>query len=426
MSAPSTVATALASLLDTAPSWLPQVDHWEIAEDSNTWILSGQLAGDPREAEAFRLLAPMMERAPSAHSDDGRLVKVPFEWDGVTGQVWYLRPVDRYVVPERCATCATPLADAGNQFVRLGGRGAPVICVPCRDRMHEAWVREAAVRELGALPMPVGPEPQTDDRTKAPWGRGEDGRPLLPMGAHWTDVPEAVDRWVAKIQARVDEAKPGPWYRAPATELGVTPGTVRTRIDGYPRMVGQFTNVSPADLEMVLYAGSDLRWCLEMIAKFRARVAELEAKLAEYERPADEDPIAYALTDQGDVPETALGQVQAILLAHYGELSRPDLAVGLLLTNLRAELEAAPRTVYRASHDSIPMGLYTTAAEARAHCEADERRSWMAGTTLSFDWIEDDGGAELVVTAGQNEESTTNYVVEALEVAAKYDAEADE
>lgn len=131
------------------------------------------------------------------------------------------------------------------------------------------------VGSADALPMPVGPE--ADDRAKAPWGRGEDGRPLLPMGAHWTDVPEAVDRRVAKVQARVDEAQPGPWYRAPATELGVAPGTVRTRVDGYPRMVGQFTNVSPADLELVLYAGSDLRWCLEMIAKFRARGAELEA-----------------------------------------------------------------------------------------------------------------------------------------------------
>src|SRR5690606_10319862 len=31
------------------------------------------------------------------------------------------------------------------------------------------------------------------------------------------------------------------------------------------------------------------------------RVAELEAELAEYERPADEDPIAYALTEHAEV-----------------------------------------------------------------------------------------------------------------------------
>lgn len=40
----------------------------------------------------------------------------------------------------------------------------------------------------------------------------------------------------------------------------------------------------------------------------RARVADLEGKLAEYERPVDEDPIAYALTEQAEdevfVPRT--------------------------------------------------------------------------------------------------------------------------
>jgi len=58
--------------------------------------------------------------------------------------------VERWVVPERCATCPTLLADVGNQFVRLGGHGAPVICVPCRDRMHERWIVTACpVPEAG-------------------------------------------------------------------------------------------------------------------------------------------------------------------------------------------------------------------------------------------------------------------------------------
>lgn len=34
-----------------------------------------------------------------------------------------------------------------------------------------------------------------------------------------------------------------------------------------------------------------------------ARLAELEARLAEYERPVDEDPIAYALTEQTAEPD---------------------------------------------------------------------------------------------------------------------------
>lgn len=132
---------------------------------------------------------------------------------------------------------------------------------------------EAAVRELGALPVPVG-----DDRAKAPWGRAEDGRPLLPMGAHWTDVPELVDREVAKIRGRLDRATSGHWYDASVTETWRAPGTVRTNVGGYQRTVGRVTNMSDADLELVLNAHDDLGWCLEMVAKFRARVAELEAE----------------------------------------------------------------------------------------------------------------------------------------------------
>ncbi|MFE6354323.1 hypothetical protein ACFVOO_15995 [Streptomyces rochei] len=331
MSAPSTIAAALASLLDTAPSWLPQVDHWEIAEDTDTWVLSGQLAGDLREAEAFRLLAPMMERAKTAHSDDGRLVKVPFEWDGVPGQVWYLRPVERYVVPERCATCPTLLAGAGNQFVRLGGRGAPVICVPCRDRMHEAWVREAAVRELGALPMPAGPEPQ-QPRT-------------------------VLDRARAVLGARL-----------PKDDLRLALGSV---ID-YATELKRQRNVFRDQRNNVVATNEQLLAKVEESGQARLR-AENDART---------------------------------------------------LTRQVAELEAAPRTVYRAAHDSIPMGLYTTAAEARKHCETELRREW---PNSLLDWIEDeeDAVAELVAENADGE-TPTGYVVEALEVAARYDAEADE
>lgn len=91
--------------------------------------------------------------------------------------------------------------------------------------------------------------------------------------------------------------------------------------------------------------------------------------------------------------------------------------------------EAPPLTVFRASHDSIVMGLYTTAAEARAHCVAEERCTWAKGAAPVFDWIEDeeDGVAELVTVDEDGEtETVTGYVVTALEVAAKYDEGADE
>ncbi|UJV43843.1 hypothetical protein [Streptomyces sp. AMCC400023] len=83
-----------------------------------------------------------------------------------------------------------------------------------------------------------------------------------------------------------------------------------------------------------------------------------------------------------------------------------------------------PLMVFRASHDSIVMGLYETAAAAREHCEALVRREMPDN---SLDWIEDeeDGVAELTAWVG-GEETTTGYVVEALEVASAYDPDADE
>lgn len=160
-------------------------------------------------------------------------------------------------------------------YALAGSCGCPEYLMASESELAAQGIAGSA----DALPMPVGPAAQASpvdaDRAKAPWGRSEDGRPLLPMGADWTDVPELVDRTVAGIQSRVDEAPSGHWYLAPA-EMGLAPGTVHTRVDGYQRTVGQFTNVLPAGLELVLHAHDDLSWCLEMLAKLRARVAELE------------------------------------------------------------------------------------------------------------------------------------------------------
>lgn len=136
------------------------------------------------------------------------------------------------------------------------------------------------VGSADVLPMPVGPQPLVDDdRAKAPWGRDENGRPLLGPCAHWTDVPELVDQELARLRGRVDQAQSGHWYVASDTEAWRSAGTVRTNVDGYQRTVGRVTNMGPADLDLVLHAHDDLSWCLEMVAKFRARVAELEAEL---------------------------------------------------------------------------------------------------------------------------------------------------
>ncbi|MFI6530468.1 hypothetical protein [Streptomyces uncialis] len=114
------------------------------------------------------------------------------------------------------------------------------------------------------------------------------------------------------------------------------------------------------------------------------------------------------------------------------ESGRADEAVRQFLAGEQpiAEAENAPSaaeplTVYRASHDSIPMGLYTSRAAARAHCEAYVRRE--LGDTVFLGWVPDDDSEQAPeeLSAGHDIEPT-GYVVTPLEVAAAYDGEADE
>lgn len=87
-----------------------------------------------------------------------------------------------------------------------------------------------------------------------------------------------------------------------------------------------------------------------------------------------------------------------------------------------------PQFVYRAAYNDLPMGLYTTAAAARAHCEDSIRDELGRDRELTFAWLADESEpldpAELVVVVGPVE-TTTNYTVTALEVATAYDPEAD-
>ncbi|MEU0990470.1 hypothetical protein ABZ347_27840, partial [Streptomyces sp. NPDC005953] len=90
--------------------------------------------------------------------------------------------------------------------------------------------------------------------------------------------------------------------------------------------------------------------------------------------------------------------------------------------------EPADLTIYRASHDSIVMGLYQTPEEARRHCETVLRREY-EGATVEHWWPEpEDDEAELfehVTPKGFDTGRTwrTGYVVTALTVSAKYDEE---
>ncbi|MET7648337.1 hypothetical protein ABZS83_32895 [Streptomyces sp. NPDC005426] len=101
--------------------------------------------------------------------------------------------------------------------------------------------------------------------------------------------------------------------------------------------------------------------------------------------------------------------------------------------SLLASLPATPDTgltVYRAEHDSITCGLYTTAAAAQQHCEALISREYPASTTVLFQWCVDEDdqalpGIELDIEV-DGEHVSTGYAVTPLEVAAAYDPDADE
>ncbi|MGY6019529.1 hypothetical protein [Streptomyces spinosirectus] len=89
-----------------------------------------------------------------------------------------------------------------------------------------------------------------------------------------------------------------------------------------------------------------------------------------------------------------------------------------------AELEATPKTVYRAVEDSLPMGLYTTREAAQNHCEIALGRKL---PDWDFAWGEEaDGVQELELHADGKFNDWSGYVVTALEVAPVYDEEADE
>jgi hypothetical protein len=167
------------------------------------------------------------------------------------------------------------------------------------------------------------------------------------------------------------------------------------------------------------------------------RKAEELAKLAaRYPESSDAPVLAQLATTHATLALTAATVEQAANAAIAADINSLTFDQWYPLTHRptpekdtrEGESTPAEITIYRASHDSIVMGRYTTAAAARAHCEAEERRSWPKGTNLAFDWIEDeeDGVAELTVLAGQNEESATGYVVTPLTVASAYDEEADE
>ncbi|MFD4745012.1 hypothetical protein ACFWOS_06085 [Streptomyces rubiginosohelvolus] len=92
----------------------------------------------------------------------------------------------------------------------------------------------------------------------------------------------------------------------------------------------------------------------------------------------------------------------------------------------------APLTVYRAEHETIRVGHYTTEAAARRHCESLVSDEYPADRTLTYLWAglgdEDDDPEEpyeLVVQVDGGAQVFTGYVVVPLAVAVAYDPDAE-
>ncbi|WP_086710276.1 hypothetical protein [Streptomyces antimycoticus] len=368
-----TVAAVVASL--DGADWLPPTAHWEIATTDGVWGAHCEIAAGT-EAEASRILRAIAEARGSEVADDSRLVTVDFVYDEVPVRAWWLRPVKRWLVPEQCATCPTKLGGPGVSFVRLGaGREAPVVCVPCRDRMHRRWVGGDAARDAEVLSeaaeaadcLTREDSPNITTTLESAWYDGADAAVQL--------LHRMADE-AGKVTQPADFFQPGrtyaygqTGYRAPElTVLFWVEHVTRHPERGHLRAIG---------------------W---------SKTGEPGAKWQGYFQDEDQFEGWAAIAGDSD--------------AVQGKPAQP------------AEL-----TIYRASHESIVMGLYTTPAEARAHCVAEERRTWARSAAPVFDWIEDeeDGVAELVTVDEDGEtETITGYVVTALTVASEYDAEADE
>jgi hypothetical protein len=176
-----------------------------------------------------------------------------------------------------------------NDPIAYGPTGIPCGCgkdahsnlVPCRaDEMT------AAVAEHGAMPMPVGTADLTAEQRATIAELIGDAKPAT--GRLLEQLAQSVRDRLAHDHATQRED----WFCMNLTSfMGERMGPVLRRLlDAETRVAGleaerHSTNESLSD-------------AAEVLRRQTARITELEARLAEYERPADEDPIAFTLTEQ--------------------------------------------------------------------------------------------------------------------------------
>ena len=321
-----------------------------------------------------------------------------------------------------------------------------------------------ALEQAAVLPVPVGP--RTGDRREQYAAAVLQVKNLAGLfadvRAHVDPVMAVADSEMAELRARVAELE----------ALRPLEGRERVELqDRYARALAPLCSDPAAAVAAVIAVRDhEAEWLLRDGQRLQDRGTELEAEREKLVRWHGEDSKTInrlvARVERHRARLTALQNDALSMrgsLAPSGEDRKVPFELGETLTpavdwliarvaELEAErhttnealddavrapreTQAAPVTVYRAEHpeSGITLGHYGTEAAARAHCEATERNAWPAGTLLGFGWIRDalpeddeNGIAELVVTAGQNGESTTGYIVTALEVPSEYDPDGDE
>jgi hypothetical protein len=232
-----------------------------------------------------------------------------------------LRPGDRVWHPFDAVCCFTVAHEpkpAGLHFegepgLRVTGtddRGDTVhIDVAPGYRWHRAPIRDAetAVRELGALPVPVGVKPPaTQGQARTMLDRAREALTARMLKDDLRLVLENVITFATERQAENEQLRDditgaclARWEEEQENKrLFLAWGSARMRARRKDEALKKL-RARVAGLEAERHSTNEsLSDAAEVLRRQVARITELEARLAEYERPADEDPIAFALTEQ--------------------------------------------------------------------------------------------------------------------------------
>lgn len=188
-------------------------------------------------------------------------MSAPLVVNTTDGTVWTRRAITRgglaLYAPEGVCNCPTFVMATMAELAEHGIAGAA--CV---------------------LPMPVGPAPQ--------------------------DVPAPAADLTAEAHAAIAEQLGDAQPARNGVLVTLAKSTAQVREHDHPKWEDIFCH------NLLWYMGERMAPVLRRLIDAEAEAERLRAKLAEYERPADEDPITYALTPKATDVRDVTPQVQKL------------------------------------------------------------------------------------------------------------------